>query len=156
MGERGPKPSFNDIACPNDECQVYGKTGCENIVGNGTYSTKSGKVRKYICQSCSKNFSDRTKTAFYDLRTNEDTIILALKLVLKGVSLRGIAEILEVKLDTVRNWLQRAAKHCEEINEILLKDLHINKVELDELWTYVQKKQFRNWTAKIQTNAGYG
>lgn len=156
MGKRGPKLKFVDIACPNDNCVDYGLIGQSNIIGNGTYNTRSGKIRKYICLSCGKSFSDRTKTAFYDLRTNEDTVIIALKLVVKGMSLRAIAEVLDVKLDTVRGWLQRAAKHCDEVNTILMKDLQVDKVELDELWTFIQKKQLRNWRKKMRMNAGYG
>ena len=156
MGERGPKQKFTDIACPNELCSDYGKAGNENIVGNGTYQTKNGKVRKYICRTCSKNFNDRTNTAFYDLRTEDETFILALKMVVKGVSLRNIADILGVKLDTVRGWLRKAAKHSEEVNRVLLKDLKVDKVELDELWTFVKKKQFRKWTSKVMKDAGSG
>jgi len=31
------------------------------------------------------------------------------------------------------------------VNDIFLKDLEISKVELDELWTFVKKNQFREW-----------
>jgi transposase len=101
-------------------------------------------------------FCDRTNTAFYDLRTNEDKILLALKLVLKGMSLRSIAEVLEVSLDTVRRWLSRAADHSEEVNEVLLKDLNVTKVELDELWTFGGKKEYRTWKITRMTEHGSG
>ena len=156
MAKRGPKLKFYDHACPNDNCKDFGVTGQDNIIGNGTYKSKNGRIRKYICLSCGKNFSDRTKTAFYDLRTSEKTVLTALKLVVKGTPLRVIAEVLDVKLDTVRGWLQRAAEHCDEVNEILMKDLKVDKVELDELWTFVQKKQFRNWKKKMMMNPGSG
>ena len=156
MGKRGPKTKFYDQACPNDCCKDYGLSGRDNIIGNGTYKSKNGRIRKYICLTCGKNFSDRTNTAFYDLRTTEDKILTALKLVVKGLPLRAIADVLDVKLDTVRGWLQRAAEHCDEVNEILMKDLNVDKVELDELWTFVKKKKFRNWRKKMLMNAGFG
>ena len=56
------------------------------------------------------------------------------------MSLRGTADVLGVKLDMVRGWLQRAAKHTEKVNKVLMKDLKVGKVELDELWTFIQKK----------------
>ncbi|MHC1594048.1 MAG: helix-turn-helix domain-containing protein [Methanotrichaceae archaeon] len=40
-------------------------------------------------------------------------MLLALKLVLKGMSLRGIAEVLEVRAETVSRWLSRAAEQSE-------------------------------------------
>lgn len=156
MGLRGPKSKFVDIACPNEDCGMYGITGKGNIVGNGRYQTKSGPVRKYICKSCGRVFCDRTNTAFFDLRTKDEKILIALKMVIKGMSLRSIAEILDVKLDTVRGWLAKAAEHSDEVNKVLLKDLKISKVELDELWTFVKKKQFREWKNMRMTEPGYG
>jgi len=156
MGNRGPKPKFIDIACPNDSCADMGKAGLGNIIGNGTYQTKSGAVRKYICKSCGKVFCDRTNTAFFDLRTKDEKVLIGLKMIIKGISLRSVAEILDVKLDTVRGWLLKAADHSEEVNKVLLKDLNVSRVELDELWTFVKKKQFREWKNMKMMELGSG
>lgn len=156
MGDRGPKPKFKDTACPNERCKMHGKPGKGNVVGNGTYRTKSGKVRKYICRYCGTVFCDRTNTAFYDIRTKDENVLLALKLVLKGMSLRSIAEVLNIKLDTVRGWLSKASEHTEEVNKVLLKELNVSRVELDELWTFVQKKQYREWRNTRTTEPGFG
>ena len=43
----------------------------------------------------------------------EDTVPLALKLLLNGMSLQSIARVLEISLDTVRRWLSRAAGQSE-------------------------------------------
>jgi len=139
MGKRGPKPKFNDVACTNTKCKHYGKTGTGNIVGNGTYQTQNGRVRKFICRTCGGVFNDRDATFFYNLRTPEEKVITAMKLLFKGMSLRAIADVLGVKLDTVRGWLHRGAEHVEEINDILMKETNVSKVELDELWTFVKK-----------------
>ena len=143
MGKRGPKPMFLDVACPNEECEQYGRTGQGNIIGNGTYATKSGRVRKYICRTCGRVFCDRSNTMFYDLRTSEDKVILALKLILKGMSQRSIAEVLEVCPKSVSTWLSRASDQSEAITETRLKDLEVPRVEMDELWTFVGKKESR-------------
>jgi len=147
MGKRGPKPSFVDVPCPNEDCKDYGKIENENVIGNGTYPTKNGRVHKYVCNTCSKSFTSRANTILYDLRTDEETVFLALKMILKGMNLRSTAETLEVKLDTVRRWLKISAEHSEEVNKVLMKDLDVDKVELDELWTFVEKKHFRAWVA---------
>ena len=144
MGVRGPKPGFVDVACPNKRCGDYGKTGKGNIVGNGTYTTQNGIVHKYICRTCAKSFTSRSNTRLHDLRTDEETVFLALKMILKGMSLRGTAEVLGVKLDTVRRWLRIAAEHSEEVNKVLMKDIKVDKIELDELWTFVKKNSFEN------------
>jgi len=134
---------FLDVACPNEECEQYGRTGQGNIIGNGTYATKSGRVRKYICRTCGRVFCDRSNTMFYDLRTSEDKVVLALKLILKGMSQRSIAEVLEVCPKSVSTWLSRASDQSEAITETRLNDLEVPRVEMDELWTFVGKKESR-------------
>lgn len=155
MGKRGKTPKYEDVFCTNPACNLYGKTKQGNIISNGTYTTKSGRVRKFICRTCGNIFNDRTGTVFFDLRTPKDKVILALKLLLKGMSVRGIAEVLGSKPDTVLFWLRRASEHSEEVDAFLLRDLKVSKVELDELWTFVKKKRLREWKKK-RGSFGYG
>ena len=156
MGRRGPKPKFSNVACPNEDCHLYGVVDKGNVIANGTYCTKSGRVRKFICHACGRVFCSRTDTAFYDLRTEDKKVLMALRLALDGRSLRTIAKVLDVKAETVSRWLSRAAEHSEEVNKMLLKDLDesqvqdlglsrrsrsISEAELDELWTVVRKNK---------------
>jgi len=73
MARRGPKPKFIDVPCPNEDCTLYGVTGKGNVIGNGTYMTKSGKVHKYICRNVAYSAEG---LSFYDLRTEEDKILI--------------------------------------------------------------------------------
>lgn len=145
MGARGPAPRFTNVACPNRRCRCHGQLGEGNVVGNGRYRTRSGLVRNFLCRRCGKSFCERRETAFYDLRSPEDRVLLALQLVLKGMALRAVAGALEVKLDTVRFWLAQAAAHADQVNDALVKQVKVQRVELDELWTFVRKKNFRAW-----------
>jgi len=77
-------------------------------------------------------------------------------MILKGMGLRKTAEIMGVKPDTVRRWIDRAAKHSEEVNKVLMKYIEVDKLELDELWTFVQKKQFRKWSMDQKKKDGSG
>ena len=156
MGARGPKSKFIDEACPNKDCDTYGQKGQGNIAGNGTYQTRNGRVRKYVCRSCGTTFCCRKNTAFFDFKTKDEKVLLALKMIIKGMSMRAVAEVLETKLDTVRKWVNRAAEHTEEVNTVLLKEMKVSKVELDELWTFVQKKQFREWSSLKTMERGSG
>jgi hypothetical protein len=56
----------------------------------------------------------------------------------------------------VRRWLSRAAEHSEEVNGVLMKDIAVSKVELDELWTFVQKNKYREWKCMKTTGPGSG
>lgn len=138
--KRGPKPTFLDVACPNPRCKHWGEKGFGNVVSNGTYRTRStGKARLFLCRACGKAFSSRTGTAFFGLRTPKRTILLGLRLLAEGLGLRGTARVLEVKLDTVRGWLAMAAQHCDQVNQLLLRELRCSQVQVDELWTFVKK-----------------
>ena len=68
---------------------------------------------------------------------------MAIKLLVKGMPLRGVAEVLEVKLDTVRHWLKVAAEQSEKIDAVLMKELKVSHIELDALWSFVKKNSLR-------------
>jgi len=81
---------------------------------------------------------------------------MALKLLVKGMPLRGVAEVMEVKLDTVRRWLRVAAEHSEEVNAVLLKELKVSQVELDALWSFVKKNDLRRRANLWREKSGSG
>ena len=137
---RGPKPRYLDITCPNPQCKRYSQKGFGNVVSNGTYRTQStGKARLFLCRTCGKAFSSRSGTAFFNLRTPKKKVLMGLQLLAEGLGLRGTSRVLETKLDTARRWLAVAALHCEEVSDMLLRDLKLSQVQVDELWTFVKK-----------------
>jgi transposase-like protein len=138
--KRGPKPKFLDISCPNPNCKHQAKKGLGNVVSNGTYRTRStGKARLFLCRTCGKAFSSRSGTAFFGLRSPKKKVLMGLKLLAEGLGLRGTSRVLEIKLDTIRGWLSTAALHCEQVSDMLLRDLRLSQVQVDELWTFVKK-----------------
>jgi len=159
MAKRGRKPQyrFKTEVCPNPKCLLYGKTRKGNIVSNGTYRTQEGtSARRFRCKQCGESFCNRVGTIFYDLRTPEEKVLLALKLLVKGMPLRGIGEVLEVKLDTVRHWLQLAAAQSEKVDALLLRELKVSPIELDALWTFVKKNSLRQRAALWKAKHGLG
>jgi len=138
--KRGPKPKYLDITCPNPKCKQYGKKGLGNVVSNGTYRTRStGKARLFLCRTCGKAFSSRSGTAFFDLRSPRKKVLMGLRLLAEGLGLRGTSRVLEIKLDTIRRWLATAALHCEQVSDMLVRDLNLSQVQVDKLWTFVKK-----------------
>jgi hypothetical protein len=83
---------------------------------------------------------DRTNTVFYDLRTSNDKVVQASEMSMSGMSLRKIGVILKVKPNTVSKWISRAAEHSQKVDEVVMKDIATEKVEMDQLWTFVEKK----------------
>lgn len=80
---------------------------------------------------------------FYDLRTSKEKVVIALRLLTKGMSQRSAAEILEVSPTSISTWLSRASDQSESVTDAKLKNLKVPKVEMDELWTFVGKKSYQ-------------
>ena len=134
-----PTTNWNQ-PCPNKTCSHYGQKNQGNIRSIASYLTQTGKRRIFQCKTCGQQFSETRDTVFFDLRTPEDKVMMALKMILVRVSLTNIAFVLGVTEETVLGWLERAATKAQEINRALLKELPITEVQLDEMWTFVKRK----------------
>jgi len=143
--------------CPNPQCPYYGQTEQKNVVCNGRYRTKTkGVVQQFLCKVCKETWTQYQGTFFYHLRTPRDKILLTLKLLVRGMTLRGIAEVMGVKLDTVRYWLKRASEHSAQITPFLMKDLKVKRTEVDALWSFVKKNELRKRASlwKVKSRLG--
>src|SRR5438094_659614 len=95
--------------CPNPTCTHYRRMQQGNVSAIATYLTHSGKRRIFRCRTCETPFSETRETVFFDLRTSEEKIMMALKMLLVRVDLAGIGFVLGVTEATVLAWLRRAA-----------------------------------------------
>jgi len=100
-GIRGPKSKSSDVARTNAPCPDFGIADIGNIAGNGTYETKNEQVGKFVCRTCGRSFTSRRGTIFHELITDQDALILGLKMVLNDIPLRKIYYILDINLDTI-------------------------------------------------------
>src|SRR5712691_6164986 len=125
--------------CPNPECTHYSRMQQGNVSAIATYLTQSGTRRIFRCHTCETQFSETRETVFFDLRTSEDKVMMALKMLLVRVDLAGISFVLGVTEETVLAWLRRAAHQAEAINQHLLRNLPVTQVQLDEMWEGILK-----------------
>src|SRR6267378_335612 len=126
--------------CPNPACIHYRRMQQGNVSAIATYLTQSGKRRIFRCHTCETPFSETRATVFFDLRTSEEKIMMALKMLLVRVDLAGIGFVLGVTEATVLAWLRRAAQQAEAINHHLLRHLPVTQVQLDEMWNFIARK----------------
>jgi IS1 family transposase/transposase-like protein len=134
------KPQDWGQPCPNPDCSHYRLMHRGNISAVSTYMTQSGKRRIFRCSECERPFSETRDTVFFDLRTPEEKVIMALKMLLVKVALGDIGFVLGVTEETVLAWLRRAAQKAHEINAHLLRDLPVTQVQLDEMWSFIRRK----------------
>jgi len=85
-------------------------------------------------------FFETRDTVFFDLRTSEEKVMMALKMLLVKVDLAGIRFVLGVTEETVLAWLARAAYKAQEINVHVLRELPVTQVQLDEMWHCIERK----------------
>jgi IS1 family transposase len=111
-----------------------------NVSAIATYLTQSGKRRIFRCHTCETPFAETRETVFFDLRTAEDKVMMALKMLLVRVDLAGISFVLGVTEETVLAWLRRAAHQAEVVNQHLLRALPVTQVQLDEMWNFIARK----------------
>ena len=88
------KPKDWGQPCPNPECFHSRRMRQGNVSAIATYLTQSGKRRIFRCHTCETPFSETRETVFFDLRTSEDKVMMALKMLLVRVDLAGIGFVL--------------------------------------------------------------
>jgi len=87
--------------CPNAACPLFKRMARGNVSAISTYMTESGKRRICRCQRCETTCSETPDTVFFDLRTSEEQVMLALKMLLVRVDLSGLSFVLGVHAETV-------------------------------------------------------
>ena len=55
--------------------------------------------------------------------------------------MRGVARVTGHHRDTISRYYRLLGDHAERLNEFFLQHVSPGRIELDELWTFVQKKQ---------------
>ena len=123
-----------EIFCPNLECPAKGQ------VGKGNISVHSHKEKRYGCQVCGKPFAATKGTIFYRLRTEPKVVILVLTLLAHGCPRQAIVAAYGLDERTVKEWWQRAGKHCQQVHEHTVgqSQLNLQQVQADEIKAKIQ------------------
>jgi len=131
----------HDIFCPNIECPARGQTGKGNI---GVHSQKD---KRCICDVCQQTFTVTKGTIFYRLRVASETVLLVVALLAYGCPMQAIVKAFGFDERTVRDWWQRAGKHCQAVHEYKVEraQLDLQQVQADEIKVKRQEGHF--WMA---------
>ena len=73
-------------------------------------------------------------------RDKQTDIVAALT---EGVSIRAAERLTGVHRDTIMRLGVRIGEGCAKLHGSLMRDLQVNRIELDEIWGFVGKKQRR-------------
>jgi IS1 family transposase len=65
----------------------------------------------------------------------------AIAALVEGVSVRATERLTGVNRGTILSLGVRVGEGCSKLHGRFMRDLHINRIELDEIWSFVGKKQ---------------
>ena len=106
----------------------------EKLVKNGVVRGK----QRWRCAHCGKNPTAGDKREKY----NNSVRRQALAMYLNSMGLRSIGRVLDVPYQLVSKWVENAGKIVErEIQDLHMTPRTISILEMDELFTYVQKNK---------------
>ena len=131
---RGRKRTVNTSGqfCPDHDCSYHGWLGRGNIRANGHPGGQ--EWRQFQCVSCEGYFYETHGTIFHGKRSSPDLIVHVIACLAEGLGIRGTARVFEIDPNTVLDWLVEATEHLQVFSAYFLHDLHLNQVQLDELY----------------------
>ena len=124
--------------CRSRQCFAFGKTG--SLAQLKLHDWQHSHPR-YRCQICREIVSARTGTAYAGVRTNLEIYRRGAKMLAEGTSIRATGRQVEVDKDTVNHWLPILGQHSQEVMNYFFRNLHLAECQLDELWTFIYKKE---------------
>ena len=136
--------SIDGMACATPGCENRGKLGL-NIVGHGSFATKSGRRRRYRCTVCVGTLSTNTGTAYSGLRCARREFDQVASLRVEGVSISATARVTGHSRNTIARWLERASTAAKRFNRGMLRDFEIRELQADELCTFIGSKSRPTW-----------
>ena len=100
-----------------------------------------GRWRQLLCIVCRSYFLETLGTIFHGQRVVPELIVRVIACLAEGLGIRGTARVFEVDPNTVLQWLVEAAEHLQAFSRHFLHDLHVNQVQLDELFALLSAVQ---------------
>jgi IS1 family transposase len=122
--------------CPEPDCSYHGWLGRGNIRSNG--HPGSQPWRQLQCVSCQGYFSETHGTIFHGKRASVELIVRVIACLAEGLGIRGTARVFEIDPNTVLGWLVEAAEQLHAFSAYFLHELHLNQVQLDELYAVLR------------------
>jgi len=75
--------------------------------------------------------------------TSKEKQIQVLNALVEGNSIRSTERMTEIHRDTIMRLLVRVGNKCQKIMDDRLCDFHCHRIQVDEIWTFVKKKEKR-------------
>jgi hypothetical protein len=73
-----------------------------------------------------------------------DEVLRTLALLPEKGSVRGVARSTGHDKNAICRWVDMAGSHCREVTDYYLTELNLDRVQVDEIWSYIKKRNERD------------
>ena len=99
------------------------------------------KVQRFKCRSCGRIFSERSFKLVAESNVDTETLLRVVNCLVEGVSVRATERLTGIHRDTILRILQVVGDRCGWLLNERIRQVRSRRVQVDEIWTYVFKKQ---------------
>ena len=104
----------------------------------GRYSLK--KIQRYRCLQCGRTFSEQEKP-LDEMRVSVEDFTRIIELLTEGVGINATARLSGVNKRTVLRCLELAGERCQAVLDSRIRDVRVEQIQADEIWSFVYCKQ---------------
>ena len=105
------------------------------------FGTHRNGLRRLRCPQCHKTYTEPHRLTLGEMYISENKMLIALKLLLEGNSIRSTMRITGVDGNTIMKALVLAGERREKVMGRLIVNVPVKDVQADEIWGYVTKKE---------------
>lgn len=98
-------------------------------------------LQRFRCPICKKTYTEEHAPTLEGSYISQERIVLALRLMVEGNSLRSTERITGLDINTLMKLLVKAGEKCEKLIGMLIVNVPVTDVQCDEIWAYVGKKE---------------
>ena len=131
---------YTTCYCRSPQCPMYGQVAPRAHVKRHDWQRQGPRFR---CAKCGGIVSATTGTAYVGIRTDLTAYLRGATALAEGLSIRATGRLLDVDKDTANHWLPVLGQHCQGVMNYFFRNLHLHECQLDELWTFIHKKEGR-------------
>ncbi len=125
-------------ACTNKDCQDYSIKNKGNLALQFQYGPKKRWMLR--CSTCKSRFSETKGTPLENAKLSATIIGQILRTTAEGNGVRATGRLVGVSKNATNRIILKVGSHCSKVLQDLLHDLELTEVQLDELWSFIEKK----------------
>jgi transposase-like protein len=126
------------ITCQNPSCDFFMTEFGKKLRRNGHNSAGN---QQYHCLHCNNYFVETKNTPFYYSNLDRSQVERLAKFSVETISKRGVSRVTKLHRRTISRYYRLIGEHAKHLNESHTANIPSGACEMDEIWSYVYKKQ---------------